>query len=312
MTPPAPPRPTSADRLRRLLAMLPWLASAGGASVRDLAERFGLPDDEVVAELEMAACCGLPPYSPDQLIELIIDGDRVEANFGGLLARPQRFTPAEGFTLAASARALLAVPGADPTGALARAVAKLDAVLGHRAVAVDLDEPPLLSEVRAAIERRESAEIEYYAATRDELTTRRVDPYVVYGRDGRWYLDAWCHVAGDVRHFRVDRIRAWRRAGALFDPPPALAPGEVFAPGPEAQGVTLVVPPEGYWVLETYPTSSAEALAGGRLRVRLAVGGTAWLERLLLRLGPEATVEEPPEWVALGAQVATRLLARYR
>jgi predicted DNA-binding transcriptional regulator YafY len=42
------------------------------------------------------------------------------------------------------------------------------------------------------------------------------------------------------------------------------------------------------------------------------VGGDAWLERLLLRLGPDAEVLEPVEDRELAADAATRILARYR
>ncbi len=98
----------------------------------ELSERFGLTPEELVADLELAACCGLPPYTPDQLMEIVVDDREVVANLGAELARPRRLTAAEGFALAASARAIAAVPGADPDGALARALAKLDAVLGDR------------------------------------------------------------------------------------------------------------------------------------------------------------------------------------
>lgn len=313
------------DRLRLLLAIVPWLASVGGASTAEVSERFGLAEDEVVALLELAACCGLPPYTPDQLMELIVYDGWVSANLGSFLSRPQRLTPGEGFTLAASARAILAVPGADPEGALARALAKLDEVLGAT-LAVEIDEPPLLDVVRRAEAGGTSLQLTYYAESRDELTERRVDPYSVFVRDGHWYLDGWCHLAGDRRLFRVDRIRSAAPAPpAPAGPPapaapapaaPASAPGgspvpESFVPGPEARIVTLAVLPEGRWVVETYPTLGVEELGDGSMRVTLAVGGLAWLERLLLRLGPGAELLAPPDLVDLGRRAAERLLALY-
>ena len=125
-------RADAGSRLLRLLAVLTWLARQGRATVTELSERFGLDADELIADLELAACCGLPPYSPDQLMEIIVDDQEVVADLGTELGRPRRLTAAEGFALAASARAILAVPGADPDGALGRALAKLEAVLGGR------------------------------------------------------------------------------------------------------------------------------------------------------------------------------------
>jgi predicted DNA-binding transcriptional regulator YafY len=295
--------------------MLPWLAARGGASTTELAERFGISEPEVVSMLELAACCGLPPYTPDQLMELIVSDGWVEARLGRHLSRPRRLTPAEGFTLAASARAILAVPGADPEGALARALGKLDGVLGAR-VDVGLDEPPLLELVRQAAGQGHSLRIEYYSASRDELSTRQVDVWNVFARDGHWYLDGWCHLAGGRRLFRVDRIREAHVLDAAEEPRPA--PGlssrevpETFVPGPETRLVTIETGPGGHWVVESYPTERVEELSGGRLRITLGVGGRAWLERLLLRLGADAKVLGPAELSDVGRKAAARLLARY-
>jgi predicted DNA-binding transcriptional regulator YafY len=49
----------------------------------------------------------------------------------------------------------------------------------------------------------------------------------------------------------------------------------------------------------------------GTLDVALTVSEPAWLDRLLLRLGSEAEVIDPPALRAAGAAVARRVLARY-
>lgn len=302
------------QRLRRLLAVLPWLAAQGGASLAEVSGRTGMEEPEVVALLELAACCGLPPYTPDRLIELIVHEDRVEADLGPLLARPLRFSPAEGFTLAAAARAILAVPGADPEGALAGALRKLESVLGdHRRVDIGLDEPAQLELVRRAASGHRRLAVEYYSASRDELTGRQVDPYAVYARQGHWYLDGFCHLAEDLRHFRVDRIRTARALEETFDAPAAReAPGEAFAPGPEVRCVRLAVPVEAAWLVESVPHREVVEGGDGRLEVVLEVGGTAWLERLLLQLGPGAEVLDPPDLFDVGPAAAARVLDRYR
>ena len=75
----------------------------------------------------MAACCGVPPYTPDQLMEIVVTDTTVSTRVGTALARPRRLSPSEGFALATSARALLSVSGSDESGALSRALAKLEA-----------------------------------------------------------------------------------------------------------------------------------------------------------------------------------------
>lgn len=302
-------------RVRRLLAILGWLSRQGSGTARisELAARFGMTEDEVVTELELAACCGLPPYSPDQLMELVVDEDEVQADLGSELSRPRRLSPAEGFTLAASARAILAIPGADPDGTLAAALAKLEVVLGKQEqVKVDLDVPARLDEVRRAAADSTRLRIAYYSASRDETTERVVDPYQVFSSGGHWYLNARCHQAGGLRHFRVDRIEAVEPTGERFDPPPEGPPPVVMGPGPEGTMAILLLPGSARWLVESLPILSLGEEADGRLRVELPVGGQAWLARLLLRAGPGAEVVDPPSLVDTARQTASAILARYR
>ncbi|HUZ44962.1 MAG TPA: WYL domain-containing protein [Acidimicrobiales bacterium] len=309
------PQLTVEARLRRLLAVLGWLSrrGAGTARIAEVAARFGMTEAEVVSELELAACCGLPPYSPDQLMELMVDDDEVQADLGPELSRPRRLSSAEGFTLAASARAILAVPGSDPDGALASALAKLEAVLGRReSVSISLDEPGLLEVVRGAADSSAQLRIAYYSASRDEASQRVVDPYHVFSSGGFWYLDAWCHRAEALRHFRVDRIEAAEPTGESFVRPEGGPPATVVAPGPDTQTATVLLPAGAAALLESLPTVSVTPEADGRLRVVLPVGGEAWLARLLLRAGIGSEVLEPPELAGVGARAARSVLAGYR
>jgi predicted DNA-binding transcriptional regulator YafY len=297
-------------RLRRLLAMVAWLAEVGEAPIAELAARFDLGTDEVVQELELAACCGVPPYTPDTLLEIVVSDESVRTFLPKELARPRRLTPAEGLALAASARTILAVPGADRDGALARALEKLEAVLGdQQRLVIRIDAPPLLGEVKTLAAAGEQAEIVYHSASTDETTTRVVDPLEVVSLDGHWYLDAHCHKAGGVRRFRVDRIREVRALGSpVVAPPESRHHGEgSFVPGPGAQTATLELEGDARWVADSVPVLSDQQV-GSTIRITLAVGGRAWLERLLLQAGPRARVVAPEGLTSVGAEAAARLL----
>ncbi len=232
-----PGRETS-QRLRRLLAVVGWLAQVGEAPIAEAARRFGMKEDELISELELAACCGVPPYTPDTLMEIEVSESSVRAFLPSEFARPRRLTPAEGFAVAASARLIMSVPGSDD-GALRRALTKLEAALGSReAIGVDVDAPPSLAAVRQACEDGQRVEIDYHSASRDELTTRIVEPVQVITVDGHWYLDAYCESAGDMRRFRVDRIGDVRPHG---DADPSRSHGvraatDAFVPGPGRHG----------------------------------------------------------------------------
>jgi proteasome accessory factor BC len=310
-------RPEGRDvryRLRRLMAIVSWLAKVGAAPIDEVTERFGLGHDELVRELELAACCGVPPYSPDALMEIVVTDSSVEAFLPEPMGRPRRLTPAEGFALAAAARTILAVPGADADGSLASAASKLEAVLGAReSLNVDLPAPPLLAEVQRLVENGRSADIEYHSGSTDEVTERRVDPVQVVSLDGHWYLDAYCHRAAGLRRFRVDRIRRVEEREAVPDtlPAPRAPSDDSFIPGPGSEVVHLVLDPEAAWVVDNVPVLERVERPGGGVEVTLAVGGTAWFERLLLQAGAGARVVAPPEWLDVGRRAAKRVLSRY-
>jgi proteasome accessory factor C len=332
----------TAGRLRRLLAILAWLAQVGEAPIDKVAARFDLTPKALVTELEMAACCGVPPYTPDQLMEIVVTDTTVSTRVGTALARPRRLSPSEGFALATSARALLAVSGSDETGALSRALQKLDRALGGEGIGVELDAPELLPMVRGAASSQTRLSISYYSASSDRVTEREIAPLRVFASEGHWYVDAWCSTAGDLRRFRVDRIRG---AEVIEGPDPMgdalpvdqdlVAPGagggvdadgrtgtdgkadagslgfDPFVPGPDSRRVRISLDPSMAWLVESIPSAGPPETVGGRVELELFVGGDAWLERLLLRLGPDARVVDPAEYQSLAADAASRVLRRY-
>ncbi|HVW35319.1 MAG TPA: WYL domain-containing protein [Acidimicrobiia bacterium] len=314
-------RPDAAVRLRRLLTIIPWIVDHQGSSLEELSARFGIKMGELERDLELIPFCGLPPYTPDRLIDCEIVDGRVFLRFAEYFARPLSLTPGEGFALLAAGQALLAVPGyasgeagETPKGSLASALGKLAGVLGAGdGMAVELGPARYLEPLRAAAEASERVEIDYYTFGRDELTTRRIDPRAVFAAGGQWYVDAWCHRAGDERLFRVDRVRGVRPTGEHFDPStgPGAAGAAVFNPRPDDRRVTLRLDASAAWVPESYPVESVEDEGDGHLRVVLVASERAWLERLLLRLGPAAEVLDPPEVRREAAEAARRLLARY-
>ena len=308
-------RPGADERMRRILAVIPWVAAADGPAVAEVCRRFGDGTErELHADFDLLFMCGVHPYTPDSLIEVDFADGRVWVRYADWFSRPLRLSPAEGLSLVASSAALLGAEAYDSNGPLPRALAKLTAALG-----IDPDdvvesalgpaEPDTLALLRAAMVEHHQVEIEYYGFGRDERTTRVIDPYVVYSAAGQWYVAAYCHRAGDRRLFRVDRVEAVRPLPETFEPP--ASPGQLatYEPGPEDPVIVLELEPDAAWVAEQYPADSIADLGQGRRRVALRVSGPAWLERLLLQLGSSARVIDGD--AGPGRAAAERVLARY-
>lgn len=322
-------RTTASDRFLRLLTVVPWIAGQHGPTLDEVCERFGMTRRQLLEDLQVIPLVGLPPYTPDTLIDVTIEGDRVWLRFADMFARPLRLTPEQGLALVAAGAAWTDLPGADAAGPLATALDKVARVLDidpADAVSVAVagrTRPDLLDTLRRAVADRRRARIDYYSYGADRRTTREVDPYAVFADEGSWYVRAHCHLAGGERLFRVDRINAADLLDVTFPAPHAAAAtqrllrdeggGEVFTPGPEVGRVTLDLAPTARWVVEAYPVDEVSERSDGWMRVRLAVSARPWLERLLLRLGPDARMvaADDPDMLGAGPAGARRVLARY-
>jgi proteasome accessory factor C len=302
------------SRLLRLLALLAYLANAGEATIAELAARFSMSEANVVTELELAACCGLPPYTPDQLLELVVDDTKVIAYGLESLRRPAQLTPEEGFAVAAAARALLAVPGGANFAALKGALDKLEQVLGPDEVRVELDEPEHLGELRRAAADGAEVEIDYLGARRGEESVRVVEPFAVVAREGQFYLDAYCHLAVGWRRFQVDRVRRVTRTGRSVQAramPSELSGSRAFVGGPSVRLARVSVPAGRQVLLERVAAGPPEPDGTGRVTVPVEVADEQWFGVLLLRLGADANLLGPESLRGARAVAARRILDRY-
>lgn len=305
-------------RLQRLLALVPWVAANDGPTVDQICERFDISPAQLAADLEVVWLVGVPPYTPDALIDVVQEGDRVWIHYADVFAAPQRLTPDQAVALLTAGASVLALPGTDPDGALARGVAKLADVLGvdaSQVIDVHLGgaQADVLEVLRKAVRDHRRVHLDYYSYGRDARTERDVDPYLLQAEDGSLYLLGHCHLAEGSRRFRVDRIAAAHLLDQSFDPPDVNQPAGVFEPDSDDPRVVLSLTPAARWVVDAYPTEGVKPSGDGRLEVTLAVTATRWLERLLLSLGPEATVVAAPKELAdVGKRAAERILARYR
>jgi proteasome accessory factor C len=305
------PRVEAEADLQRVLAMIPWLAAHRGVTKDEVAARFGISRDQLERDLGLVMMVGVPPYSPGDYISVEYDGDTVDVWLAPYFTRPLRLTAAEGLALLAAGRALLAVPGSDAEGPLATALDTLEGALGVAEVVVEFGAPEFLRAVQEAAEAGTRLEIEYWSAGRDAVTTRRIDPGPPFFALGEWYTDAFDHLRDEPRMFRVDRIRAARASGETFTPAPPDRPPSVYNPRPDDTRVTVELPASAAWVAESFPAEKVEDLPDGGQRVVLAVSQQGWLERVLLRAGPEARLVDPPELRGLAAAAARRVRSRY-
>ncbi|WP_326553684.1 helix-turn-helix transcriptional regulator [Micromonospora sp. NBC_01813] len=310
---------TSADRLARLLNLVPYLLARPGVEIAQAAADLGTTGRQLREDLELLWVCGLPGYGPGDLIDMAFDGDRVTITYDAGIDRPLRLTPDEALALVVALRMLAETPGLASRDAVERALAKIEDAAGEVAgtpVAVGLPgDVGRLDGLRAATQSGRAVRITYYTAARDETSERVVDPIRVLMIGGRGYLEAWCRRAEAVRLFRADRIDAMVELDEAAVVPAQATRHEpreaAFQPTPDLPAVTLRIGRGGRWITEYYPCDEVRPEPNGEWLVTLRVTDLAWARRFVLGLGPEATVVAPAELVAEVHDAAAAALAAY-
>lgn len=84
---------------------------------------------------------------------------------------------------------------------------------------------PLLEQ---ALAERRTLEIVYFSMTREEFTTRRIDPYGLKPEGDLLWVVAYCHLREDMRVFRADRVKEATLTGESFEKPIDFSLDEYF------------------------------------------------------------------------------------
>ncbi len=295
---------SATERLGRLLTMVPWLVNRQGIDLATAAAGLGVSEQQLEADLNLLFLCGYGQM-PDELIDAQLEDGRVFVSNADPIGRPLRLGMDEALTLIVGLRALAAVPGLGEREALERSLAKLEEATGASAEALSHVEVAIddsvaadhLSAARDGLERHRRLRIRYVVPGRDEATERDVDPMRVVNLDARWYLEGWCHRAQDTRLFRMDRIEALAVLEVDGTPPAEARLRDLdagtFQPGPDDLSVTVRLHPGALWVSDYYPVEASHDEDDGTRTVSLRTADTAWLRRLVLRLGGQAEVTAP-------------------
>jgi proteasome accessory factor C len=313
---------TSGERLRRLLALVPYVVSRKAVSLAETAAMFGMSERELIDDLNLAWCVELKDPQPYCPIDLSYEGGEIVVSQAEAIERPLRLAADEASALLVALRMLEDVGGGDAT-VVESVIAKLVAATGgsadsasaHVSVVSAPDAEGHAERLRGALAARRRVHLRYYVPGRDEATERDVDPMRLLAVDGRTYLEGWCRRAEGVRTFRLDRVLGLTVLEVAASVPETAQAVDVdaglFQPSPSDVLVVLDVSAAGRWVPEYYPAESVQEQGDGWLRVSLRTPDTRWVRRQALRLGEECRVVAPASLAADVRAAAAAALALY-
>src|SRR3954470_17863475 len=178
-----------------------------------------------------------------------------------------------------------------------------------------------LAEDETAVFRRKTIVFDYYTLGRDDVGSRKVDPYHLLFRGGQFYLVGYSHERDDVRVFRLSRIRGKvgysSKAEHDFPPPEGFDP-RVYATradwqlGDPVGTARIWISDHIEWLVERHFGRAGNVVeADDGIVFETEYGNSRQLLSWVLGLGERARVLEPPELVEEAEERVRLLVERH-
>lgn len=294
------------ERTARLLDLVPYINTHQGIALKDLAAVFEVSNAQMVNDLTTLWMCGLPGYTPLELMDLDFESGYVNISNAPTLAKPRSVTFDEGVALILGLDLLRASIPTDRSDLLE----KIDSLSARLSSIINLNSTfsviaPINQGVSAAIDEalasRSSLEIEYHSMYRDEITQRTIFPIEIIQVEGQHYLSSYCYSATDFRQFKLDRIQK-----AIVTQESKTIPED--ATDTQRINSRLKVLKPTREIAERF--SRQDLKAGSEFDFQTY--SQQWLERSILSSGDGVALLTPLEIRASIAQMAQSMLDRYK
>ena len=299
---------TAGKRALRTMDLIPFIVENPGCSIRSLAEKFSVSEDQIEKDLQLIFLCGLPGYTPYELIDIVFDNGIVTVIEPQVLDRPRKFSKSEMVVIVLGLRILSELYPADSTQILKleKLIAKISALVPtyvSKQTGKSLNSS-LLKDLNRAINQSLSLDIEYSSVSKDEITKRNILPVELYLLNGAMYLRAVDFAQSSERVFRVDSIRI-------------ISIGSVVSVQNDSKKekvseVSLMVDRSKKLFMERNSSiiKSVEDSKKG-FKVSVMVSNVEWLKRCILSNSPGITVAAPSDLATQIEMEARAILAMY-
>lgn len=302
------PAQTPLERTARLLDLVPFLSTHQGIGLAALSENFEVTDAQMVADLTTLWMCGLPGYTPLELMELSFESGFVTIHNAETLSHPRALNDEETIALLLGLDVVIASLPRDREDLklIARDLVKrlsnrISIPSKMRAV------PATPGSVRAIIEssllEKGAVEILYHSSYSDKVSRRVVTPIELREENGFEYLWGTCQSAHALRSFRLDRIQEAEPKSKEFDALPLIV-------NDQSHGIsyTLHAHSRPRQVLERFAIKIEEFTA----HIQVISFSMEWIRRSVLASAGSVEVIEPATIRTEILSSARSLLDRYQ
>jgi len=299
----------AANRALRTMDLIPYILENPGVSIIKLAKQFSVTEKQIESDLQLVFMCGLPGYTPYELIDLIFEDGVVSIIDPQVLDKPRRFTKSELVVIALGLQ-LLGELSASDSARLSKIKLlsnKITQLGGSNSIifAPSSSKSPFVEVISKAIINKKSLTIQYQSLVKDEVSIRTISPHNLYFMNGNLYLSAMDLAAKADRVFKVELIKTCEVGKDISS--------EVVNENNSTLEVVLDVQ-KTYKNFIERNSSIITAVEEQKncFRVHLKLSNLEWLKRSILSNSPGIKVISPSLLAQEVAALATSLLASYQ
>ena len=215
---------TPVEKAARLLDLVPFISTHQGIALSELAQEFNLTECELLGDLNTLWMCGLPGYTPLELIDLEFESGYVSIRNAEVLQRVRLLTKQElviillGLDILQSS---IDPKRKDLSDAISGLMSKIKKIVGNVATASPIVDSAHRAIITQAISSRLDLVVSYHSTIRDAISERVITPLELSLDHGFEVLEAYCQSAEGFRTFRLDNMRSVQLSGSSVNIPEA-------------------------------------------------------------------------------------------
>ena len=290
------------DRTARALDLVPYLLEHQGISIPELAEAFGVSEKQINDDLVLIHMCGLPGYTPLELIDMFYEDGYVTVSDPQSFKKPRSMNKIEMTSLLVSLDLLKSLRTDDVAKEIEALKLKLQENMRFEnpfVVVQNVENTEMVETIERAIAKSTLLRIDYASGTKDKTSVRDILPIEIYVANGSTYLNAWCQSSKGERTFRLDRILSYE----MIEGSVSNRTRETNVEALDSSPVELLVSKSARNFMEDNRAIIGHVEEGERLLIELNPIDREWLVRTILGFGGQIEVSKPKE---LALEVVSR------
>ncbi len=298
---------SASNRALRAMDLIPYVVENPGVSTSELAQKFSVTVKQIEEDLSLIFMCGLPGYTPYDLIDLVFEDGIVSVIDPQVLTKPRNFSKAEHVAIVLGLEILKNLAGDKPDYQL-----KISQVLSKLNKSVPNIEVLLKNEqsfqyfqvINQAIKLNRSLQIVYNSESKDEQKMRSVIPVRMFLQNAQVYLVAHDPDSGIEKVFKLSNLTSCE-LGDIVKISSSIVHEESFK-------VEILVDDKHRMFIERNSSIIVEQRQiVGATKATIKVQSMDWIKRAVVSNAPGIQVISPPDLASWVKETASKMISLY-